>query len=205
MQSAVEDAIAATHNGTGPSVSTRVGDFFFDAATLSADGTRVEGGLWDAALLAQLKTLTLTAPVDGVVHELAVHAAGEIVPPGAVVARVVPTGVLLVATMKVPLVEIEAWRPGARVLLRFPGLDAETTPELWGTVTTVSAAPSVDELTGETSYLAWLAVDDVPMPLREAFVPGMPVDGQLQMGRRTVLSYLLKPMADQFARALKEE
>ncbi|MCC2314054.1 HlyD family type I secretion periplasmic adaptor subunit [Cellulomonas xiejunii] len=159
-----------------------------------------------AELLAELQALALTAPVDGVVHELGVHAVGEIVQPGSVVARVVPTGVRLVATIKVPLVEIEAWSPGARVLLRFPGLDAETTPEVWGVVTTVSAAPSVDPSTGETNYVARLSVDDdAPGSLREAFVAGMPVEAQLQMGRRTVLSYLLKPMSDQLARALKEE
>ncbi|UUI72370.1 hypothetical protein [Cellulomonas xiejunii] len=85
-------------------------------------------------------------------------------------------------------------------------VDAETTPEVWGVVTTVSAAPSVDPSTGETNYVARLSVDDdAPGSLREAFVAGMPVEAQLQMGRRTVLSYLLKPMSDQLARALKEE
>lgn len=160
-----------------------------------------------AELIAEQQTLTLTAPVDGVVHELAVHAVGEVVPPGAVVAQVVPTGVSLVASLRVPLVEIEAWRSGARVLLLFPGLDAEETPQLWGTVTTVSAAPTVDRVTGETSYLARVSVDEdeAPAELRGAFVAGMPVDAQLQLGRRTVLSYLLKPLADQLARALKEE
>lgn len=160
-----------------------------------------------AELLAQLETLALTAPVDGVVHELGVHAVGEVVHPGTVVAQVVPTGVRLVATIRVPLVEIDAWRPRARVLLRFPGLDVEETPQLWGTVTTLSAAPTTDPVTGESSYLAWLSVDDedAPSSLREAFVAGMPVEAQLQVGRRTIMSYLLKPLSDQFGRALKEE
>ncbi len=159
-----------------------------------------------AELLAEQQTLALTAPADGVVHELAVHAVGEVVPPGAVVAQIVPTGVRLLASIRVPLVEIEVWRTGARVLLLFPGLDAEETPQLWGTVTTVSAAPTVDPVTGATSYLARVAVDDdAPPTLRGAFVAGMPVDAQLQLGRRTVLSYLLKPLSDQLARALKEE
>ncbi|WP_443623226.1 hypothetical protein [Cellulomonas xiejunii] len=49
MHEALEDAIAATYNGTGPTVPAQVDNFLFEAATLSVDGTRTEGGLWDQA------------------------------------------------------------------------------------------------------------------------------------------------------------
>lgn len=35
-------------------------------------------------------------------------------------------------------------------------------------------------------------------------VPGMPVEAHLQLGERTVLSYLTKPLADQLAKAWRE-
>ncbi len=35
-------------------------------------------------------------------------------------------------------------------------------------------------------------------------LPGMPVDAFIQTGSRTVLSYLVKPLCDQVAKALRE-
>ncbi|WP_201863263.1 hypothetical protein [Microvirga soli] len=36
-------------------------------------------------------------------------------------------------------------------------------------------------------------------------VPGMPVEGLIQTGHRTVFSYLTKPVADNMAKAFREE
>ena len=36
-------------------------------------------------------------------------------------------------------------------------------------------------------------------------MPGMPVEGFIQTGYRTVFSYLTKPLADNMARAFREE
>ena len=35
-------------------------------------------------------------------------------------------------------------------------------------------------------------------------VPGMPVEGFIQTGERKVITYLMKPLTDQFARAFRE-
>ena len=36
-------------------------------------------------------------------------------------------------------------------------------------------------------------------------LPGMPVEAFIQTGERTVISYLMKPLHDQFMRAFKEK
>jgi HlyD family secretion protein len=36
-------------------------------------------------------------------------------------------------------------------------------------------------------------------------VPGMPVEVFMQTGERSLLSYLMKPLRDQFSRAFREE
>ena len=36
-------------------------------------------------------------------------------------------------------------------------------------------------------------------------VPGMPVEAFVQTGDRTVMSYLMKPLSDQFTRAFREK
>jgi HlyD family secretion protein len=35
-------------------------------------------------------------------------------------------------------------------------------------------------------------------------LPGMPVEAYIETGQRTALSYLMKPLTDQFARAFRE-
>lgn len=37
-----------------------------------------------------------------------------------------------------------------------------------------------------------------------SLVPGMPVEAFIRTGERTAMSYLLKPLTDQFSRAMKE-
>jgi len=36
-------------------------------------------------------------------------------------------------------------------------------------------------------------------------LPGMPVEAHISTGERTMLSYLMKPLGDQIARAMREE
>jgi HlyD family secretion protein len=36
-------------------------------------------------------------------------------------------------------------------------------------------------------------------------IPGMPVEAFVQTGERTVMSYLIKPLQDQFTRAFREK
>jgi HlyD family secretion protein len=36
-------------------------------------------------------------------------------------------------------------------------------------------------------------------------VPGMPVESYIQTGDRTALSYITKPLSDNFARSFKED
>jgi len=38
-----------------------------------------------------------------------------------------------------------------------------------------------------------------------AVLPGMPVEAFITTGRRTALSYLIKPLTDHFSRAMREE
>ncbi|MEE4015884.1 HlyD family type I secretion periplasmic adaptor subunit, partial [Roseibium sp. FZY0029] len=55
-------------------------------------------------------------------------------------------------------------------------------------------------------YVARLVIDESELTKLgdQALVPGMPVETFLQTGDRTVLSYLVKPIRDQIAHALRE-
>ena len=71
----------------------------------------------------------------------------------------------------------------------------------------VSADLEIDRATGLSYYTARLALSDGEKEKLggNVIVPGMPVEAFLVAGERTVLSYLLKPLADQIRHAFREE
>jgi HlyD family secretion protein len=82
-----------------------------------------------------------------------------------------------------------------------------TTPELNGTVVRISADVSEDTKTGARFYTIRLDVspEEVARLGAVKLVPGMPVETLIQTSPRTVMSYLIKPLRDQLARAFREK
>ena len=70
----------------------------------------------------------------------------------------------------------------------------------------VSADAVTDQATGVPYYRAevTIAQDQLSRLGGAALVPGMPVEVFIQTGERSPMAYLLKPLTDYFARALRE-
>lgn len=149
----------------------------------------------------QLRRVDIRAPQAGIVHGLAVHTVGGVIAPGEQLLQIVPEGEALVVEAHVQPQDIASVRPGQAAVLRFPALD-RTTPELVATVDRVSPDLVRDERSGLAFYVARIRLDAAATGL--GLVPGMPVEAQIQTGERTALSYLMKPLTDQVARAFRE-
>ncbi|MGE7368462.1 HlyD family type I secretion periplasmic adaptor subunit [Neorhizobium sp. NPDC001467] len=154
----------------------------------------------------QLKRIEITAPQAGIVHELAVHTIGGVIAPGDTVMLIVPTDDKLVIDTKIRPADIDQVRHGQRAALRFSAFNQRTTPEIDGIVETVSADLNHNPQTGESWYSARITI-----PPQEriklgdlTLVAGMPVETFVQSGERSALSYLVKPLTDQVARAMRE-
>jgi HlyD family secretion protein len=95
---------------------------------------------------------------------------------------------------------------GQAARLRFSAFNQRTTPELKGEVVHVSPATSHDPATGETYYMGDIKVtpEELAKLEGETLLPGMPVEVYVTTEQRTALSYLAKPIADQFNRAFRE-
>lgn len=156
---------------------------------------------------ARIGRLVLRAPMSGSVLGLRVHTVGGVVPAGAEIASIVPTDVPLVLSVEIDPGQIDRVSVGQEASIRFPNFNASTTPEVFGQVTTVSADAFSDQSTGRRFFVAELSLNEGAADLLGDVVlhPGMPVDAFIQTDVRTPASFLLKPVADYWAYAMREE
>jgi HlyD family secretion protein len=154
----------------------------------------------------QLKRTDIRAPQDGVVFQSTANTVGGVIAAGDPIMLIVPETDTLLVEAKVDPKDIDKVQFGQPVLLRFSAFDIRTTPEISGTVSRVAADTSTDQRTGQTYYVVRIAMtpDQIARLGDVRLTPGMPVEAFIQTGQRTMLSYLIKPLHDQFMRAFRE-
>jgi HlyD family secretion protein len=153
----------------------------------------------------QLKRIDIRAPQDGLVHQLVVHTVGGVITPGEAMMLIVPEADNLTVEAKLNPQDIDQVQPGQKAVLRFSTFNQRTTPELNGTVIRVSADLTTDQRSGVSYYTVRISIPEAEVARLGGLklLPGMPLEAFIQTGDRTVLSYLMKPMADQIARAFR--
>jgi HlyD family secretion protein len=154
----------------------------------------------------QLRRVELRAPIDGIVHELSVHTVGGVVNPAEQLMLVVPSSDSLSVEVRVPSSDIDQLKIGRQGVLRFTAFNQRTTPEVKGVLTRLSPDAVRDKETGQFYYTARITPDegDLARLADRELVPGMPVEAFIETSPRTALSYLTKPLTDQFERAFRE-
>jgi HlyD family secretion protein len=156
----------------------------------------------------QLRRIEIRAPQDGKVHQLTVHTVGGVIQAGEPIMLIVPDQDRLTIEARIAPQDIDQVRLGEPAALRFSAFSQRTTPELDGEVTLISADLTEDQRTGAAYYVVHIApklgqIERLGAAVR--LVPGMPVEAFIETGERTVLSYLVKPMRDQIAKAFREK
>ncbi len=154
----------------------------------------------------QLKRIDIRAPVDGIVHQLAVHTVGGVIGQGETLMAIVPASDKLVIEVKVSPQDIDQVRIDQPTILRFTTLSQRTTPELNGKVTYVSADLVADQRTGSSHFVARISLADEEVTRLDSvkIVPGLPIEAYIQTEQRSILSYMAKPLSDQIERAFRE-
>lgn len=155
----------------------------------------------------QLKRIDIRAPQDGTVFESTAHTVGGVIAPGDTIMQIVPEADNLAVEAKIRPQDIDQVHIDQAAILRFTAFNQRTTPEISGAVKQISADTTTDQDTGQTSYITRIALpsDQLSVLGEMKIIPGMPVDVFIQTGERDVLSYLIKPLRDQLARAFKEK
>ncbi|APO78768.1 HlyD family type I secretion membrane fusion protein (plasmid) [Rhizobium etli 8C-3] len=155
----------------------------------------------------ELRRVDIRAPQTGVVHQLMVHSAGAVVPPGEPIMQIVPARDTLTPEVRVLPQDIDQLSIGQEVRLRFSAFNQRNTPEINGIVQQIAADLTTDRESGSTYYAVRISVDQSEWSRLGSLVPvpGMPVEAFVQTGARTALAYLTKPLTDQVARAFRED
>jgi membrane fusion protein, adhesin transport system len=150
--------------------------------------------------------LFVRAPSDGFVQELAPKATGEIIKPGDMVARIVPSGQELVAEVKIEAKDVGHVTIGAPADVRFITYDSTIYGIVAGTVDYISATSFMPAAPGgspagqspsEPYYKAIvrLSQDHVGNgTMKHPIFPGMVVQASIVTGSKSIVRYLLKPV-----------
>lgn len=155
----------------------------------------------------QLERLDIRAPVSGIVYGMQVFAPQSVIRPADPVLFLIPQDRPLVIATQVQAVDVDQIFVGQEVRLRFSAFDQRRTPELQGTVTLVSADVFQNETSGQSYYRAEVELNAGEMgrlPAGMTLIPGMPVEAFVRTADRSPLDYLIKPLADYFAKAFRD-
>lgn len=154
-----------------------------------------------------LGRLELRSPVDGIVNDVKVTTIGGFVNAGEKVMEVVPLGEKLLVETRVKPSDIAFIKVGDRALVKVTAYDFSTYGGLDGKVVQVSADSIYDDVEKQAYFTVIVETNKSFLQagaLRLPITPGMMTDTQIITGRKSVLSYLLKPVTRARSEALRE-
>lgn len=146
------------------------------------------------------------SPINGVVNKISIKTIGGIVEPAMKLFEVVPLDDNLKIIARVTPQEIAFIRPGLPANIKVSAYDPQRYGSLKGTLSRLGANSITDEkgniffeieVQADQNYLGTI---DAPLPI----TPGMVAEVEIITGKRSILSYLAKPVLRAKDRALSE-
>jgi membrane fusion protein, adhesin transport system len=158
------------------------------------------------ALKDRLNRTLVKSPVNGTVNRILVNTVGGVIQPGMNLVEIVPTeGTLLIET-KIKPADIAFLKPNQKAMVKFSAYDYTIYGGLEAKLEQIGA-DSISDEKKESYYLVTLRTDRNYIGTREnplPIIPGMVATVDILAGKRTILSYLLKPILKAKYTALRE-
>ena len=156
---------------------------------------------------ARLQRGELRAPVSGIVNDVQVTTVGGFVNAGQKIMQIVPIGEKLLVEARVAPKDIAFIKVGDPANVKVTAYDFSIYGGLSGIVRQISADSIYDEAEKEAYYSVIVETDRsyiLSRGKRLPIVPGMICDVEIITGRKSVLTYLMKPVLKAFDEALEE-
>ena len=158
------------------------------------------------ALKDRLDRTLVKSPVNGTVNRILVNTVGGVIQPGMNLVEIVPTEGTLLVEAKIKPADIAFLRPNQKAMVKFTAYDYTIYGGLEAKLEQIGADSITDEKK-ESYYLVtlrtnknYIGTKDKPFPI----IPGMIATVDILTGKKTILSYLLKPILKAKSMALRE-
>ena len=145
----------------------------------------------------------IRSPVDGTIKRLFVNTRGGVVMPGGEVVELVPHDDELVIESRIAPKDRAFLRPGQSAIVKLTAYEYAIYGGLEGTVEHISA-DTISDPNGQTYYLVRVRTQQSGFGEDLPILPGMMAQVDIITGKKTVLSYILKPLLRARANALRE-
>ncbi|MES2886784.1 MAG: HlyD family type I secretion periplasmic adaptor subunit [Pseudomonadota bacterium] len=155
------------------------------------------------ALADKVDKSQVKSPVRGRVQRLLANTVGGVVQPGKDLVEIVPLDDTLVLEAKVQPRDVAFIYPGQSANVKFTAYDFAVYGGLSAKVENISPDTVVDDK-GNAFYLVRVRTTQAHFNEKMLIIPGMTAEVDILTGRKTVLSYLLKPVLKARAYALSE-
>lgn len=158
------------------------------------------------ALEDRLRRTAVRSPVNGTINRILVNTVGGVIQPGMDLIEIVPMDDTLLVEARVKPSDIAFLRPEQKAKVKFTAYDFTIYGGLDAELEHISADSITDEQ-GNSFYLVnvrtqknHLGSENDPLPI----IPGMVATVDILTGKKTILSYLLKPVLRAKYMALRE-
>ena len=155
----------------------------------------------------KVRRAELRAPMDGIVHKLYVKTVGGVISPAQKLVEIVPASNDLLIRAKISPADVAFLKPGQEVRVSITAYDPQIYGTLKGKLERISA-DTVEDAKGNPWFEIdvradknYLGEEAHPLPI----APGMVGETEVVVGKRTILTYLLKPVLRTKDRALTEK
>lgn len=158
------------------------------------------------ALEDRLKRTLVESPVYGTINQVLVNTIGGVIQPGMDLVEIVPLDDTLLVEARIKPSDIAFLRAKQKAMVKFTAYDFTIYGGLEAELEHISADSIIDEK-GNSYYLvkvrtkkSYLGPEEKPLPI----IPGMVASVDILTGKKSILSYLLKPALRAKALALRE-
>lgn len=156
------------------------------------------------ALADKVDKSQVKSPVRGRVQRLLANTVGGVISPGKDIVEIVPLDDALVLEAKIQPRDIAFIHPGQAATVKFTAYDFAIYGGLEAVVENISPDTVTDERGEKTFYIVRVRTKQANFSEKLPILPGMIAEVDVLTGKKTVMSYLLKPVLRAQSHALRE-